>query len=160
MHQPKSFSILPIAAPASLADMSDKIEGWKIPDWIKVDDNETFKNLCDIHCQNEEEIRQMTEMRRKLQSKELETPVITGLKLKHEVEGQKQVSKAPTQTTQEGKSDYDLDLATNGPKEYHRAMILTQNQDLLMKCPNVRKAVHNTFFKKALKAAWLRIGAC
>jgi hypothetical protein len=48
-------------------------------------------------------------MRRKLKSKELETPVITGLKLKHEVEGQKQVSKAPTQTTQEGQRESILE---------------------------------------------------
>ena len=37
---------------------------------------------------------------------------------------------------------------------------LTQNQDLLPNCPHVGKAVHISFLKKALKAAWLRIGAC
>ena len=38
---------------------------------------------------------------------------------------------------------------------------LTSNQDLTKpNCPHVGKAVHVTSLKKALKAAWLRVGAC
>ena len=36
----------------------------------------------------------------------------------------------------------------------------SNNQELLPNCPHVGKAVQITSLKKALKAAWLRVGAC
>merc|ERR1711881_490859 len=54
----------------SFAEPTEDIESWKIPDWVKVEDFEQFKSLCDIHCQNEEEIREMNELRRKVHKKQ------------------------------------------------------------------------------------------
>merc|ERR1711971_51961 len=62
--------------PTTIHEASRIIESWKIPDWVKVDDIEQFKSLCDIHCQNEEEVREMTELRRQLKDKKPERPVV------------------------------------------------------------------------------------
>merc|ERR1711971_426944 len=62
--------------PTTIHEASRIIESWKIPDWVKVDDIEQFKSLCDIHCQNEEEVREMTELRRQLKDKKTERPVV------------------------------------------------------------------------------------
>merc|ERR1740123_582345 len=62
--------------PTTIHEASRIIESWKIPDWVKVDDIEQFKSLCDIHCQNEEEVREMTELRRQLKDKKPERPIV------------------------------------------------------------------------------------
>merc|ERR1711971_1421374 len=63
--------------PTTIHEASRIIESWKIPDWVKVDDIEQFKSLCDTHCQNEEEVREMTELRRQLKDKKPEKrPVV------------------------------------------------------------------------------------
>jgi hypothetical protein len=62
--------------PTTIHEASRIIESWKIPDWVKVDDIEQFKSLCEIHCQHEEEVREMTELRRQLKDKKPERPVV------------------------------------------------------------------------------------
>jgi len=40
-----------------------------IPEWVKVDNIEDFKRLCEVHCKNEDEIKEMTELRRKIKNR-------------------------------------------------------------------------------------------
>jgi len=43
----------------------------EIPEWVKVDNIEEFKRLCEVHCGNDEdEIRVMIEIRRKIKNRE------------------------------------------------------------------------------------------
>ena len=71
---------------SNFAEPAEDIESWKIPDWVKVEDTEQFKSLCDIHCQNEEEIREMTELRRKLHKKQHESETGSKSNIQSEVE--------------------------------------------------------------------------
>ena len=81
--------------PTTIHEASRIIESWKIPDWVKVDDIEQFKSLCDIHCQNEEEVREMTELRRQLKDKKPERPVVLPIQ---NLQISKPKSEAETQT--------------------------------------------------------------
>jgi len=42
----------------------------EIPEWVKVDNIEDFKRLCEVHCGNDEDkIKEMTELRRKIKNR-------------------------------------------------------------------------------------------
>ena len=110
--------------PTTIHEASRIIESWKIPDWVKVDDIEQFKSLCDIHCQNEEEVREMTELRRQLKDKKPEKrPVVLPIqnlsisKPKSEAETQTkdQIAKLDDLLTKkDGKSKNTYKVAYNG----------------------------------------------
>merc|ERR1719215_789019 len=40
-----------------------------IPDWVKVENIEDFKRLCEVHCQDDSEIKEMVEQRRKVKNR-------------------------------------------------------------------------------------------
>jgi len=53
-----------------LARGKGKCVNLNVPEWVKVENIEDFKRLCEINCKGDEEIKDMVELRRKIKNRD------------------------------------------------------------------------------------------